>query len=83
MKSMARWGVIYLLVAREKRMQPSCMAAVGQVRPISYFIPSRAFPRYEHHLISMQEDAGRRGLHKTPEFMFLSYLETHRWLKLF
>jgi hypothetical protein len=24
------------------------MAAVGQVQPISYFIPSLAFPRYEH-----------------------------------
>jgi hypothetical protein len=47
------------------------------------FIPSLCFPRYEYHLISMQEDAGWRGLHKTPELAFLYYLDTHRWLKLF
>jgi hypothetical protein len=39
---MAWWGVIYLLVASEKRMQPSCMAAVGRV-PGTYPASSHPF----------------------------------------
>jgi Ca2+/H+ antiporter len=60
--------ILASLVARETRMQLSCMAASGQVRAILFLIP--CVSRYGYYLILLQKDAGRRGLHAIFDVVF-------------